>query len=158
MLSQLLTLREREKERRVRRLSRPERLQDEEIVDMSTWKHLIEKCRIVIIDCSMLSYIDTNGVGRLKRLSQDIHSVGMELFLASCAPHVIDMLTRCHFFTEIEKNRTFITVHDAFLVASDQLEKKAILSIRDAENRVAGSEIVHQRNGLGITADTIGQL
>ncbi|XP_074601310.1 prestin-like [Brevipalpus obovatus] len=145
-MNQLLTLKEREKERRVRRLSRPAGA-NEEMVDISTWKHLIEKCRILIIDCSMLSYIDTSGVGRLKRLREDIHSVGMELFLASCAPHVIDMLTRCHFFTEIEKNRTFITVHDAFLVASDHLEKKAVLSINDAENRtITGSETDHPNN------------
>lgn len=89
-------------------------------IDLSSvrqWATQIANCRIIIIDCSMLSYIDTSGVAGLKNLASDFQTVGIKFFLASCAAHVTTMLSKDHYFSEIGQNSVFLSVHDAALVA-----------------------------------------
>lgn len=90
-----------------------------ELMTNPKWASVIRECRIVIVDCSMLSYIDANGVTGLKITAQEFGQVGIRFFLAGCAPHVIQMLSKDHFFQEVGQNNVFISVHDAVLVANN---------------------------------------
>jgi len=121
-----MALKEKDNERKLREKRAVRSIEDRIESNYGTmtpsWSYLIENCRIVIIDCSMLSYIDTSGVASLKSLASDCESVGIKFFLASCAPHVITMLSKDQFFSVIGQNHVFISVHDAVLVALGYLE------------------------------------
>ncbi|KAI1289834.1 Prestin [Halotydeus destructor] len=71
----------------------------------------------IIIDCSMISYIDTSGIATLKKTVQEFELIGITTFLAGCAPHVIDMLERDLFFIDVPPHHVYISVHDAVLYA-----------------------------------------
>jgi hypothetical protein len=89
---------------RMRTLSRDSPQPSLDIEDLPT--HLI-------IDCSMFSYIDTTGVSTLKTTVQKYESIGVKTFLASCATHVVKMLEKDGFYTEVPSEHVYITVHDA---------------------------------------------
>ena len=69
--------------------------------------------KYIIIDCSMLSYIDTSGVTTLKNLVQNHLDISVEVLLTGCAVHIETMLKKDGFFKEVSSDRVFKSVHDA---------------------------------------------
>lgn len=67
----------------------------------------------IIIDCSMLSYIDTTGVTTLKELVQKHGEINIVVLLAGCPVHIESMLRRDGFFHEVSIDRVYKSVHDA---------------------------------------------
>ena len=76
----------------------------------------------VVIDCSMFSYIDSTGLTAVKQVVQEeLGGRGITAFLASCAPHVVQMMSRDDtFFKTVPPDHVFVSVHDAVLHAMDQ--------------------------------------
>lgn len=76
----------------------------------------------IIIDCSMISYIDTAGVSTLKATVLDYESIGITTYLAGIATHVHRMLELDSFFKQVPPNHVYIALHDAIHHAQqDQL-------------------------------------
>src|SRR5882724_9742224 len=69
--------------------------------------------KYIIIDCSMLSYIDTAGVTTLKKLVLDHADVEITVLLAGGAVHIESTLKNDGFFKEVSSDRVFKSVHDA---------------------------------------------
>ena len=79
----------------------------------------------VVIDCSMISYVDSAGLDALKQvIRQELNKKGIKALLSSCAPHVVDLMTRdCSFFEDLDVLRpqdVFVSVHDAVIYAMEQ--------------------------------------
>lgn len=69
--------------------------------------------KFLIIDCSMLSYIDTSGVTTLKKIVESHASIEIEVLLTGCPVHIETMLKKDGFFKEVSSERVFKSVHDA---------------------------------------------
>ena len=77
----------------------------------------------IVIDCSMISYIDTSGVSTLRTIVKDFNSIGITTYLAGVATHVHRMLEiDCTFYEQVAPQHVYITLHDAIHHAQqDQL-------------------------------------
>ncbi|CAG2167190.1 unnamed protein product [Oppiella nova] len=69
--------------------------------------------KYIIIDCSMLSYIDTSGVTELKKLVQNHSDIDIMIQLTGCPVHIETVLKRDGFFKEVSSDRVYKSVHDA---------------------------------------------
>jgi MFS superfamily sulfate permease-like transporter len=102
----------------------------------------------VIIDCSMFSYIDSTGLAAVKQVvKEELGGRGITAFLASCAPHVIQMMSRDEdFFSTIPPDHVFVSVHDAVLHAMDHNQP-----IRVKNNNISRPTIARKSmdSGLG---------
>jgi anti-anti-sigma regulatory factor len=67
----------------------------------------------IIIDCSMISYIDTAGANAIKKIVKKYQEIGVLIFLSGCAFHVESLLSKVGFFIEVPSNQVFKTIHDA---------------------------------------------
>ena len=67
----------------------------------------------LIIDCSMFSYIDTDGIKTLKRCIADYGTVGIKTLLGGCPSHVTKQLERDHFYAAVPAHHIYISVYDA---------------------------------------------
>jgi len=74
--------------------------------------------KFLVLDCSMVSYVDTAGLDALKQVAQQ-DLKGVRVLLASCATHVVDSMARDPvFFQVFEPTDLFVSVHDADLFDS----------------------------------------
>ncbi|CAG2119742.1 unnamed protein product, partial [Medioppia subpectinata] len=69
--------------------------------------------KYIIIDCSMLSYIDTSGVTTLTKLVQSHAEIDITVQFTGCPVHIESMLKKDGFFKEVSTDRVFKSVHDA---------------------------------------------
>jgi len=67
----------------------------------------------IIIDCSMISYIDTAGANTIKKIVKKYNEIGIMIFLSGCAFHVESLLSKIGFFIEVPSDQIFKTIHDA---------------------------------------------
>jgi anti-anti-sigma regulatory factor len=67
----------------------------------------------IIIDCSMISYIDTAGANAIKKIVKKYQEIGVFIYLSGCAFHVESLLSKIGFFIEVPSDQVFKTVHDA---------------------------------------------
>jgi len=102
----------------------------------------------IIIDCSMFSYIDTTGVSALKTTVQEYESIGVKTFLASCAAHVVKMLEKDGFYSEVPPHHVYITVHDAIHHALEEQktpsEQLIVIEPEENHNHIKPIEQEHE--------------
>ncbi|XP_041826745.1 sulfate anion transporter 1 isoform X2 [Melanotaenia boesemani] len=75
----------------------------------------------IVLDCSVISFIDSTGLGTLKGLVKEYKEIGVSVVLASCNTSVIDTLQKGQFFGKDDKDMSsllFHTVHAAVLHAN----------------------------------------
>lgn len=72
----------------------------------------------LILDFSMISYVDSSGIDTLRSLQEQMSGCNIEVYIANCAPHVVSIVTRDSRFMEILKpENVFVSVHDALIHA-----------------------------------------
>ncbi|XP_014668688.1 PREDICTED: sulfate anion transporter 1-like [Priapulus caudatus] len=82
--------------------------------------------RVIVIDCSMVGYVDLSGANLLKLLHREYADVGITLLLAACAPDVRAVLARAGFHDAAPHGALYATVNDAVLAASASLPRKHV--------------------------------
>ncbi|XP_054156022.1 solute carrier family 26 member 6-like [Oppia nitens] len=78
----------------------------------------------MIIDCSMFSYIDTDGIKTLKRTIADFGYIGLKTLLGGCPSHVTKQLERDHFYAAVPAHHIYISIYDALQYALQQREQQ----------------------------------
>jgi hypothetical protein len=96
----------------------------------------------LIIDCSMFSYIDTNGIKTLKRTIADYGGVGLKILLGGCPSHVTKQLERDHFYAAVPAHHIYISIYDALQHALQQRDAIPVVAEEVEPNEV------QLRNGL----------
>ena len=69
---------------------------DNEVADVQV-KEDIASIRSVIIDCSRINFVDSNGVMCLRQLLEDYKSADIRLRLANCSPYLLTILDTTEF-------------------------------------------------------------
>ncbi|XP_024915487.1 solute carrier family 26 member 6-like [Cynoglossus semilaevis] len=81
--------------------------------------------RAIILDLSLVSFLDTMAVKALKNIHRDYGKIGIEVILACCQPLVVDRLQRLDFFSDkVTKSCVFSTLHDAVLYCQSPYERE----------------------------------
>ncbi|XP_054159246.1 prestin-like [Oppia nitens] len=91
--------------------------------------------KYIIVDCSMLSYIDSAGVTTLKKIIQNHADIDILVSLSGCPVHIEATLKNEEFFSEVSSDRVYKSVHDA------------VTYIRDCE-RTIGQPIYEKNTGV----------
>ncbi|CAG2193140.1 unnamed protein product [Mytilus edulis] len=73
----------------------------------------------LIIDCSVVSYLDTVAVKVLTQIFADFKEIGIKVFLAGCREDVRDLLKRTEFYRSVDYNPIYYTVHEAVIIANE---------------------------------------
>lgn len=73
--------------------------------------------KIVILDCSTMSFIDTMGVKALTSVVKEYRDVEIEILLAFCKSGVREMFEKTGFFDILDREKLFPTIHDAVMHA-----------------------------------------
>lgn len=97
------------------------------LVPLSRFKYKKKLPSHIVIDCSMISYIDISGVSVLRNTVKDLKCIGITTYLANVATHVNRMLEIDYtFYKQVAPQDVYITLHDAVHHAQqDQLELTA---------------------------------
>uniref|UniRef100_A0A8C3CGL1 Solute carrier family 26 member 8 n=1 Tax=Cairina moschata TaxID=8855 RepID=A0A8C3CGL1_CAIMO len=102
--------------------------QEEDSVDLSCPVHTI------ILDFSMVQYVDLQGSDLLKEIIHMFRDAGITVFIAGCHPSVIAVLEKNDFFvTSVTKRIFFLTLHDAVLAALEKHQKPDGLQLSSKE-------------------------
>lgn len=72
----------------------------------------------VILDFSMISYIDSAGIHVIKKIIEDFQRVNITILLASLASHVAAVVKKDHSLWNVHKRRFYVTLTDAVHCAS----------------------------------------
>lgn len=68
----------------------------------------------IIIDCSMISYIDVSGIVGLRTLVQKYRQMSVRVLLTGVATHVAEIMAHDSQFREVVPgDQIYISVHDA---------------------------------------------
>ncbi|CAJ0937653.1 unnamed protein product [Ranitomeya imitator] len=84
----------------------------------------------IILDCSVIAFLDTSGINTLKGVLKDYQEVQVSVLMACCNTSVIDALRRGAYFGKQDKdinNMLFYNIHDAV-----QFARQKTLAIRDS--------------------------
>ncbi|XP_068516368.1 testis anion transporter 1 isoform X4 [Anas acuta] len=102
--------------------------QEEESADLSCPVHTI------ILDFSMVQYVDLQGSDLLKEIIHMFCDTGITVFIAGCHPSVIAVLEKNDFFVGgVTKRIFFLTLHDAVLAAVETHQKPDGLQLSSKE-------------------------
>ena len=110
------------------------------------------KTKHVVVDCSMISYIDSAGLDAMKLVvSQDLKSQGMTASLASPAPHVVNIMMKDKtFFTDVLRPEDlFVSVYDAVTHAQEVQQQNLNSSSDTDHNGNAGVIVQVEANNHG---------
>lgn len=77
--------------------------------------------KVIIIDCSGMTYIDLQGINTLSVIFEEYRRVGISVFLSSCTPYVWKCLKASDFFHFVSRERVFYQIQDAFQAANEIL-------------------------------------
>ncbi|XP_020382847.2 sulfate transporter isoform X2 [Rhincodon typus] len=78
----------------------------------------------IIIDCSVIQFLDTAGVATVKEVFKDYKQIGIPILLSNCNASVIDSLRKGGYFESCNIHRlVFYSVHDAVMFASNVHQK-----------------------------------
>ena len=75
--------------------------------------------KVIIIDCSAVTYIDIQGVNTLSVVFEEYRRAGVSVFLASCTPYMWNCLKKSDFFDVVSRERVFFQLEDAFYAANE---------------------------------------
>ncbi|MPC17169.1 Solute carrier family 26 member 6 [Portunus trituberculatus] len=70
-------------------------------------------CHWLVLDLSLVSFVDTTGASMMKQLHRDLQTTGVTLCLASASDKVVEALERCGVLEEISRDLVFHSTHDA---------------------------------------------
>lgn len=88
----------------------------------------------IIIDCSMLSYIDTTGVTTLKTTVKKHEEINIMCLLTGCQVHVENMLRKDGFFEQVSQDRVYKSVHDAVTYIREGFSPISVPQTNDKSN------------------------
>ncbi|XP_067899056.1 sulfate transporter [Heterodontus francisci] len=78
----------------------------------------------VIIDCSVVQFLDTAGIATVKEVFKDFKQIGIPILLSNCNASVIDSLRKGGYFENGNIHTlVFYSVHDAVMFASNVHQK-----------------------------------
>ncbi|KAM6192042.1 testis anion transporter 1 [Sarcoramphus papa] len=78
----------------------------------------------VILDFSMVQFVDLTGSELLRQIIRMFHNIGITVLIAGCHASVIADFEKNDFFDScVTKERFFLTLHDAVLAALDKHQK-----------------------------------
>ncbi|XP_059150445.1 solute carrier family 26 member 6-like [Physella acuta] len=82
--------------------------------------------KFIIIDCSMMGYVDFMGIKYLQQVVTELKPFNITVLIAHCTSKVRDMFETMDFYKVASKNFIFVTLHDAVVHAQAQIlaEKK----------------------------------
>lgn len=69
--------------------------------------------RHVIVDCSMMTYIDMSGIAMLHLIIMQFSRAGLAILLTDIPPTTMGILTRAKFFEHEDNQKVYYTVLDA---------------------------------------------
>ncbi|KAL6457926.1 hypothetical protein MHYP_G00331560 [Metynnis hypsauchen] len=69
----------------------------------------------IILDLSPANFIDTVAIKTLRNIFHDFGEIDVDIYVAGCQAPVVEQLEQGGFFSDIDKERLFTTVHDAVL-------------------------------------------
>lgn len=82
----------------------------------------------LILDFSMISYVDSSGIDTLRALQEEMSGCNIKVYIANCAPHVVAIVTRDSRFMDILRPEcVFISVHDALLHALEEQRSRTTI-------------------------------
>lgn len=70
----------------------------------------------LVLDCSVVTYIDMAGVSMLKQLVKEYNSIKVDIYISGFSNNVVATLQASGFFEILPKTHTFIDVFDAISV------------------------------------------
>ncbi|NWQ95471.1 S26A8 protein, partial [Burhinus bistriatus] len=86
--------------------------------------HLPRPVHTIILDFSMVQFVDLIGSELLRQIIHMFHNIGITVLLAGCHSSVIADFEKNDFFDScVTKERFFLTLHDAVLAALDKHQK-----------------------------------
>ncbi|XP_051871266.1 sulfate transporter isoform X2 [Pristis pectinata] len=78
----------------------------------------------IVIDCSVIQFLDTAGVATIKEVFKDYKEIGILVLLSNCNASIIDSLCNVEYFDNGHiKGLLFYSVHDAVKFASNVHQK-----------------------------------
>ncbi|XP_040391669.1 testis anion transporter 1 isoform X4 [Cygnus olor] len=96
--------------------------------------HLPCPVHTIILDFSMVQFVDLQGSDLLKEIFHMFHDTGITVFIAGCHPSVIAVLEKNDFFVRgVTKGVFFLTLHDAVLAALEKHQKPDGLQLSSKE-------------------------
>ncbi|KAL4226719.1 hypothetical protein ACF0H5_014699 [Mactra antiquata] len=75
--------------------------------------------KILILDLSVVNYVDTVAVKQLSEIVKDYKEVGVKVLLAGCKPDVRTMLRNADFYKTVDYTCLFFTVHEAVVIGQE---------------------------------------
>lgn len=104
----------------------------------------------IILDCSTWSFIDSMGVKALTSVVNDFREINIKIYLAFCKAGIREMLEKTGFFSCLDRDNLFVSVHDAVLHTQHQITS----SESDSDSPVDGSTEIIVRSVNGTTEST----
>ena len=75
----------------------------------------------VVVDCTVVTYLDSLGVGLLIELTKDLEEAGLQMLLAGCRWRVRQSLKQGLYLDKVGSDHLFVTIHDAVVFAQTGL-------------------------------------
>lgn len=104
----------------------------------------------IILDCSTWSFIDSMGVKALTSVVNDFREINIKIHLAFCKAGIREMLEKTGFFSCLDRDNLFVSIHDAVLHTQHQISS----SESDSDSPVDGSTEIVVRSVNGTTEST----
>uniref|UniRef100_A0A8W8LYM4 STAS domain-containing protein n=1 Tax=Magallana gigas TaxID=29159 RepID=A0A8W8LYM4_MAGGI len=102
----------------------------------------------VVLDFSVISYVDSVAVKILSQIIMDYKEVGIKIFLAGCREDVRKIIKKSEFYQTIDYNCLYFTIHEAVVIAQElnqqvggpPLSPKDVLMVEE-ESREASARL-----------------
>ena len=92
------------------------------VISQTSSTTITKPLKVIIIDCSGVTYIDIQGINKLSVIFEEYRRVGVTVLLAACTPFMWKCLNRSEFFNVV-KERIFFQMQDAFYAAKILVDK-----------------------------------
>ncbi|XP_078341333.1 prestin-like [Crassostrea virginica] len=73
----------------------------------------------VVLDFSVISYVDSVAVKVLSQIIMDYKEVGIKIFLAGCREDIRKIIKKSEFYQTIDYNCLYFTIHEAVVIAQE---------------------------------------
>merc|ERR1712168_1155250 len=83
------------------------------------------KIHTLVIDCSMMGYIDSVGVKLLKQVVEEFHEVSVKVLFSGCRGPVRQTFVKADFFETCSFEDLYLSNHDAVLDTTRRRIKEA---------------------------------
>ncbi|XP_045165867.2 solute carrier family 26 member 6-like [Mercenaria mercenaria] len=90
--------------------------------------------KILILDLSVVNYVDTVAVKQLSTIVKDYKEVGIKVLIAGCKPDVRLMLRNAEFYKNIDYTCLFFTVHEAVIIGQEVVDAEIRKNIPKRED------------------------